>query len=452
MRRFPRSADRRGGRPQRLGGRPGGRRIAAGGRAGRRSARARRREAGRPTLRLADRRRRPGRYDVPDLGRTWQPPPGRLPDGAARFDFAALAVRGPQGWIVGSPGSRVFHSADAGQTWETFPTGTTLPLRAIAMADDQNGWAVGDLGLILATRDGGRSWRRQRSGGNRAGLLAVFAEPEALPWECLARLCADEGFLGVGEIVGRRDVETAPRAAAPVADRTHEAMLAVGGCGAETAWRFPLRQPGLRSSAEQIVAGWDRANSGTGMEELHAYLVRQIRLWRPDTIVTHDATERAGDAVGPLVHRAVLEACRRAADPSSYPKLPQETGLEPWRVRRVYAVVPAGSRGDGELSTNQVAFRLGRTLADAAEPARSLLDEGPREPPAAIGFRLLSVDAQAAAQAKQDRLLLVSTDAEVRRWPGDAPSENVESLQHLAHAAATARRFSNGWSRTRKRP
>ena len=53
-----------------------------------------------------------------------------LPKATRHFDFAALAVRGPKCWIAGSPGSRVFHSADAGRTWSIFDTGTPVPLRA----------------------------------------------------------------------------------------------------------------------------------------------------------------------------------------------------------------------------------------------------------------------------------------------------------------------------------
>ena len=98
-------------------------------------------------------------------GNSWRPPLGTLPPGTALFDFSALAVRGPKCWIAGSPGSRVFFTPDAGRTWSAFPTGTTLPLRAITFVDDLHGWAVGQLGLILASNDGGRTWRRQRSGG-----------------------------------------------------------------------------------------------------------------------------------------------------------------------------------------------------------------------------------------------------------------------------------------------
>ena len=91
--------------------------------------------------------------------RQTRPPVPRL------FDFTALAVRGGKCWIAGSPGSRIFSTLDAGRTWTAAPTGITVPLRAITFADDEHGWAVGQLGTILATSDGGQTWQRQRTAG-----------------------------------------------------------------------------------------------------------------------------------------------------------------------------------------------------------------------------------------------------------------------------------------------
>ena len=177
---------------------------------------------------------------------------------ARHFDFAALAVRGPKCWIAGSPGTRVFHTADAGRTWQSFPTGSIVPLRTIAFADDQHGWAAGELGTILATDDGGRTWRPQRSGGSRAALLCIFADPDDVPLELIARLSGNEGYRTAVEVLGRRDIEVAPRDDVPLADRLHEAVVGVGGSAADVAWRFPVRQAGLRIPARQIVEAWDR--------------------------------------------------------------------------------------------------------------------------------------------------------------------------------------------------
>ena len=183
-----------------------------------------------------------------DAGRSWRPPLGALPPGAAIFDFAAMAVRGAKCWIVGSPGSRVFFTPDAGRSWSALPTGSTLPLTAITFADDLHGWAVGQLGLILATNDGGRSWKRQRAGGARAAVMAVAGAAQDLPLELLARVCKDQGYLGVAEVLGRDDTESVPRDDVPLADRLHQAMLLVGGSAGETTWRFPARPKRVAAS------------------------------------------------------------------------------------------------------------------------------------------------------------------------------------------------------------
>ncbi len=203
----------------------------------------------------------------------FEPAPG-LPKAARHFDFAALAVRGPKCWVAGSPGSRVFHSADAGRTWSVFDTGSTAPLRAIAFVDDQHGWAVGELGTILATADGGKTWQSQRAGGSQAALLAIVADPDDAPLELLAQLSGNEGYLSVVEVIGRRDVEIAPRDDVSPIDRLHEAVVRVGGCAAVQAWQFPLRQAGLRVDTRQITDAWDSVNGGHGVEALRAHLVR----------------------------------------------------------------------------------------------------------------------------------------------------------------------------------
>lgn len=67
------------------------------------------------------------------------------------------------GWAVGEGGT-VLHTADAGQTWESQPSGTTRTLRGVDFVDSRHGWAVGDTGTILRTDDGGRTWEREDGG------------------------------------------------------------------------------------------------------------------------------------------------------------------------------------------------------------------------------------------------------------------------------------------------
>ena len=138
-----------------------------------------------------------------DQGRHWQTPPTLPRELAAWFDFAALAVRGEKCWIAGTPGSRIIHSADAGRTWSAFATPTPLPLEALSFPDDQHGWAVGALGTILASEDGGRNWRCQRAGGARAALLGMVNDETDVPLELL------------GPAVGQRRLFERGRGAGP---------------------------------------------------------------------------------------------------------------------------------------------------------------------------------------------------------------------------------------------
>ncbi|NUQ62220.1 MAG: hypothetical protein HUU20_07015 [Pirellulales bacterium] len=371
---------------------------------------------------------------TPDLGMTWQSPPGELPFGLdGQFDFRALEIRGTKCWIAGSPGTRIFHTPDAGRTWLAAATGQSLPIESIAFADDKHGWAVGELGTILATDDGGRTWTRQRSGGTRAALLGLFSRPGDVPLELFARLSGDEGYLGVVEVLNRQDLETPQRTERRAEDRVHEAVVGVGASTAEIAWRFPLRQPGLMLSFEQVVASWDRANDGRGRQELEAYLVRQIRLWRPEVIVTHDPSARSADPAGQLIAQSVLQAVQQAADPTAYAEQISQVGLEPWQAKKVYAALGPGSHGSADLPTAQLAMRLGRSLADAACIPRGLLESEFRSSPESIGFHL--VHSTLGQESERDdffRGIALQPGGEARRLLTQPQADTAQLAERLA--------------------
>ena len=174
-----------------------------------------------------------------NAGAAWHAPSGNFPAQAARnFDFAALAVRGPKAWIAGTPGTRVFFTPDAGTSWTSFSTGVSTPLTAMTFVDDEHGWAVGAMGTILATGDGGRDLATATLRRNPAAVLALFAQADDVPLELLAKLSGNDGYLGAVEVLTRRNVEVRPTDDVPLAERLHQAVISVGGSQADLAWSF----------------------------------------------------------------------------------------------------------------------------------------------------------------------------------------------------------------------
>ncbi len=252
------------------------------------------------------------------------------------------AVRRP-----GSPARRArrfFTPPTPATRGSRFSTGVSIPLTAISFVDDAHGWAVGALGTILATSDGGQTWRRQRSGGARAALLCLVAEADDVPLELLAKISGNDGYLSAAEVLCRRDVEVRPkRRSAP--GRTaasgrcrRRRLLCPSGLAVSLA---STRRANCRTSI--ILPPWDAIHNGRGMEELEEHIVRQLRLWRPEVVFTNDVNSRDADQLAQLVGKAVLQAVGKAADPACYPEQIAEAGLTPWQVKKVYAAADSGA-------------------------------------------------------------------------------------------------------------
>ena len=71
-----------------------------------------------------------------------------------------------QGWAIGDHGV-IWQTQDAGMHWKQHPSTTDAQLQAIHFIDSENGWIVGGAvqsytkktsGVLLRTRDGGSSW------------------------------------------------------------------------------------------------------------------------------------------------------------------------------------------------------------------------------------------------------------------------------------------------------
>jgi photosystem II stability/assembly factor-like uncharacterized protein len=288
-----------------------------------------------------------------------------LTDLDRNWDFHAVHGVGRHWWVVGRPGSVALHSPDRGRTWETVRTGQPMPLHGVFFSDEEHGWAVGEMGTIVATADGGRSWRIQHRGGDRTPVLFVHARAAGSCIDAVAAVGAREGFLTAGVCV------TAPelRSAAPrhVADgpRFAAAMRQAGGAAGEMLWQFPLPSHLRYAGKKDLLHAWNTLHDDKAAEQLLRQLVLAVRIWRPDVIVT-DSEGAAEDAV---VAEVVREAFVRAADPKSFPEQIGALGLAPWTVSKLYGVTE-GKAGDVTLDLMEMEPSLEGTIREfVAGPA-----------------------------------------------------------------------------------
>lgn len=372
-----------------------------------------------------------------DGGATWQMPDGDFTGAVGPdFDGRGIATRGPQVWIVGSPGSRVLYSPDEGRTWQAFNTGRAAPLTAVHFVDDRRGWAAGALGAILSTQDGGRTWRRQRDGGSRCAWLGVFDEPAQTPFELLALLSAEQGYLGGMHYIARTDDRSGEEAVATAA-RAHDAAIAAGASLSGMAWRFSARGADYGETAEQILAGWDRQNDGEAWQRQIGGLVRRIRTLRPDIVITrvngHGAKSRAAaDPMASLLRELVLEAVECASDPTRFPEQFEELGLEPWEVKKAWAVLPAGETGAVNLNGDDLASRMGGALSDLATAPRGLILREFRPGPIRIGIVPLVNRTEAESGRDLFGGLALAPGGDARRALLNAPSVSLDGVKKMA--------------------
>ena len=77
-----------------------------------------------------------------------------------RGDLYAVTARGDNVWAVGYWGT-VLRSTDGGATFDYGSTPTRETLFGVSFADDRTGWAVGSRGTLLKSSDGGATWSEQ---------------------------------------------------------------------------------------------------------------------------------------------------------------------------------------------------------------------------------------------------------------------------------------------------
>lgn len=321
-----------------------------------------------------------------DAGRTWQFPVSPLPKIVRSFNFQSIAKHKNNIWIAGNPGTRIFHSPDSGKTWSAQSTGVRSPICKITFSDALHGCAVGELGTILITKDGGKTWKQTRAGGSRAAMLVLVAEPKDIPFETLVRYANADGYLAT--VAAIHNVDTISQLNHKN-EYFHEAVIEIGGTATDLPWMFSVPQKELRGTPQNSWEEIDRRLDGTAGERLQEYLVRLIRTWRPEIIIT-DEPNSSSNELGPFVAEHLQKAIQAAGDPTQYIELTTEAGLDPWKTKKVLGIVQQGKAGAYGVDSEYFDARLGNSLSAIAAKPKSLLVHTTNENPTKQQYRVLT--------------------------------------------------------------
>ena len=233
------------------------------------------------------------------------------------------------GWVVGDRRS-VLRTADGGETWDLITHGTnerhkssygqpeylgneplhTFTLYDLDFTDSENGWIVGDLGVILHTASGGQGkWKHQRGGprfhnsadavllgvdfvskqvgwavGENGTILhtrngGVTWEPQSSPSHLLVGVCAispEEGY-AVGDRGAILRTEDGGRVWHAQDSRTTECFGATHFVSPRIGWA--VAEAGVVLHTRNGGSVWQRQESGTQQDLLGLFFVDAEKGW-----------------------------------------------------------------------------------------------------------------------------------------------------------------------------
>ncbi|MBA2117220.1 YCF48-related protein [Bremerella alba] len=369
-----------------------------------------------------------------NAGTSWEVvAPGPLQQTDRQVDFHAVERLGKQVWIAGDPGSFVLHSSNGGQSFTTQKLPTTATIRAIFFRSETTGWAVGSLGTILHTKDGGQTWSVQRQGGQRLALLGIFHDSSIIPYELVSHHAGSQGYLTGMEVINRPMPQTGkPRP--PLRD----ALLHSGANFGHTAWQFPAHDVQLKLTGDQMAKTWDAANDGQGLAAAESYLVQRIRQWKPTVVLTDYADPTGKDPLAYMVNQLVLRAVEKAGDADSFPEQQAELGLAPWKVARVCSVVPEGQNGSITLNTTQISPQLAMSLSEHAGVSRGVATGKLSSSPSTLEMKVLR-----SSGLLEGRLSDIFTGLSVPAGKGARRPPQQMSLVDLAQLQRAAQKRRN---------
>ncbi len=99
------------------------------------------------------------------------------PDAVRQNLFSACLLNENDGWAIGELG-RAFHTADGGRTFVKSETNTHRGLLSVACLPDGTVYVVGQAGLAMRSKDRGATWETLKTGAEKNLISVKFPTPD----------------------------------------------------------------------------------------------------------------------------------------------------------------------------------------------------------------------------------------------------------------------------------
>ena len=263
----------------------------------------------------------------------------RIAASARQFDLKTVAATTTKVWFAGDPGTLLFAvDRETGQA-----TARRLPIQTrinkIHFSDDQNGWAVGSLGCILSTKDGGQTWALQRGKNQTAAMLVINTSLKSVGFELFSKYASQDNHLCASVLLGSNQQQY---------QKLQQATDRLGG------------------STSDLI---DLSDQPRALKKL----VRVIRSLQPRLVVlnANSPSVNRGKSNDDIrrVQILVNEAIKLAAERAAYDQQVVDAGLKPWQVSRLATRDPAGTVN---IDSRQLLPGLGMLIEDQIAISRGL--------------------------------------------------------------------------------
>lgn len=278
-----------------------------------------------------------------------------LPDCLSTFDNLGLSKQSL--FVTGYPSHVIARSEDLGHSWQAIESPVDAPLNRFIFLDENRGWAISQLGDIIATRDGGKSWWIQRTGFSQLGMLFVVSDSEKIPWTSLA-YCATELQRSTGlVVVCDRALDTYSES-----QKRRRIQAAASSIGI-TFVQF------VSSSLIDVPhdISLRRSNELTRESQELSLLVRQFT---PEVIVIGRDNSAVGERIKKQVLQGVLEHAQ--ALKAQNQTIIQQSAQR--KTHKVYSVSHSKARSI-EITGSLVLKKSGKLLGDVTQRATTRIEE-----------------------------------------------------------------------------